>query len=85
MSIIDKFTRKPTQACYKEALKHQAVSYQRLVQTLTQLKGCLASGYPFVLGFTVYESFESQQVAQTGTVPMPAAGEQVLGDMLSWR
>jgi C1A family cysteine protease len=77
--IIDKFTRKPTQPCYKEALKHQAVSYQRLVQTLTQLKGCLASGYPFVLGFTVYESFESQQVAQTGTVPMPAAGEQVLG------
>jgi C1A family cysteine protease len=77
--IIDKFTRKPMQACYKEALKHQAVSYQRLVQTLTQLKGCLASGYPFVLGFTVYESFESQQVAQTGTVPMPAAGEQVLG------
>src|SRR5215471_18195313 len=37
--IIPKFTRKPTQACYKVALKHQAVSYQRLIQTLTQLKG----------------------------------------------
>jgi len=76
---IAKFTRKPAQACYKEAEKHQAVSYQRLVQTLTQLKGCLASGYPFVFGFTVYESFESQEVAKTGTVPMPAASEQVLG------
>ena len=76
---IAKFTRKPTHACYKEAQKYQAVSYQRLVQTLTQLKGCLASGYPFVFGFTVYESFESQAVTQTGTVPMPAASEQVLG------
>jgi C1A family cysteine protease len=76
---ITKFTRKPTQSCYKEAEKHQAVSYQRLVQTLSQLKGCLASGYPFVFGFTVYEGFESQEVAQTGTAQMPASGEQVLG------
>ena len=43
------------------------------------MKGCLASGYPFVFGFTVYDSFESQQVAKTGVVPMPAAGESVLG------
>ncbi len=43
------------------------------------MKGCLASGYPFVFGFTVYESFESDQVAQTGHVPMPQAGEQVVG------
>jgi len=27
----------------------------------------------FVFGFTVYESFESQQVAKTGIVPMPGA------------
>ena len=43
------------------------------------MKGCLASGFPFVFGFTVYESFESQEVAKTGMVPMPAAGESVLG------
>jgi C1A family cysteine protease len=46
---------------------------------LAQMQGCLASGYPFVFGFTVYESFESDTVAQTGIVPMPAQGEQVLG------
>ncbi len=76
---ISQFTQKPPQTCYTEALQHQAVSYQRVVQSLTQLKGCLAAGYPFVFGFTVYESFESQEVARTGTVPMPASGEQVLG------
>ena len=43
------------------------------------MKGCLAAGYPFVFGFTVYESFESQAVAKTGDVPMPRPGEQVLG------
>ena len=30
-------------------------------------------GYPFVYGFTVYESFESKSVAKTGVVPMPAS------------
>ena len=48
-------------------------------QNLADMKGCLASGYPFVFGFTVYDSFESQQVAQSGVLSMPAAGEAVAG------
>lgn len=76
---IAKFRTKPTKKCYQEALKHQVVSYQRLVQIASQLKGCLAAGYPFVFGFTVYESFETQAVTTTGTVPMPAPSEKVLG------
>jgi len=43
------------------------------------MKGCLASSYPFIFGFTVYDSFESQPVAQTGVVPMPGSTERVLG------
>jgi C1A family cysteine protease len=43
------------------------------------MKGCLAAGYPFVFGFTVYESFESASVAKTGVVPYPSTGEKVLG------
>jgi C1A family cysteine protease len=43
------------------------------------MQACLASGYPFVLGFSVYQSFESQEVAQTGIVSMPQKGEQLLG------
>ena len=76
---IAKFTHKPSKPCYTAALKHQAVSYQRLVPTLPQLQGCLASGFPFVFGFTVYESFESAEVARTGTVPMPRPHEPTLG------
>jgi C1A family cysteine protease len=76
---ISKFAVPPPKADFTEALGNRAVSYNRLVQNLNLLKGCLASGYPFVFGFTVYESFESQAVAQTGIVPMPSPGEKVLG------
>lgn len=76
---IPKFTKKPPAKAYKVALKNQAVAYQRLVQTPSQMKGCLAAGYPFVFGFTVYESFESPGVAKTGKVPMPSSGEAAIG------
>ncbi len=75
---IAKFSRKPTADCYKEALKHKVVSYHRL-DTLNDMLTCLADGYPFVFGFTVYESFESLKVAKTGIVPMPQKTERVLG------
>jgi C1A family cysteine protease len=76
---ITKFTQKPPQSCYDEGLTHQVTSYQRIPQVLNQMKGCLASGHPFVFGFTVYSSFESDEVARTGVAPMPSTGEQVLG------
>lgn len=75
---ISKFTSKPTAVCYKEGLKHRIVSYHRL-QTLSEMLNCLAEGFPFVFGFTVYESFESLKVAQTGLVPMPRKSERTLG------
>ncbi len=77
---ISKFTKKPNVGCYKKASKSQIKSYQRLVNSSDQLKGCLAEGFPFVFGFTVYESFYSQEVAQTGIMPMPQYKlEKVLG------
>lgn len=76
--VIAKFTRKPKVAAYTAAAKHKIYSYARLT-SLASMQQCLAGGFPFVFGFTVYDSFESSEVAQTGVVPMPAPGEQVLG------
>src|SRR5258705_4711890 len=76
---IKKFARRPPAKCFRDALKYKAVSYQRVIQTLSQMKGCLASGFPFVFGFAVYDSFESMAVAKNGVVPMPAATEKQLG------
>ncbi len=78
--VISKFARKPTKAAYTQGLRHQAVSYQRLDNTqIGQLKSCLASGFPIMFGFTVYESFESQDVANTGVVAYPQPSEGVVG------
>jgi C1A family cysteine protease len=76
---VSKFTQKPPAKCFTDALKTRATSYARVTRTLTQMKGCLASGFPFVFGFSVYESFESEAVAKTGVVPMPAHTEKLLG------
>ena len=76
---IAQFTTSPTSQCYEDALRDMVVQYSRVAQDLNQMKGCLASGFPFVFGFTVYESFEGAEVAKTGNAPMPASGEQVLG------
>jgi C1A family cysteine protease len=71
--------QKPTPDCYKTALNHQVVSYQRVNRDLAQMKGCLAAGYPFVFGFTVYDAFESAEVAKTGVLNMPTSDERVVG------
>jgi C1A family cysteine protease len=76
---LGRFAEQPPAPAYREALQHQATSYLRVAQEGFQMKGCLASGFPFVFGFSVYESFESPEVARTGYVPMPGSRERQLG------
>jgi len=77
---INQFANKPSAQCYTDAKKLTAVGYQRLDSTnLNQLKGCIGSGYPFVFGFTVYDAFESAQVARTGKLNLPGPAEKVVG------
>ncbi len=73
-----RFKEKPPAKTYTDALRYQIRSYYRL-RGLTELKHTLAEGYPFVFGFSVYESFESEIVAQTGQVPLPTKVEHLLG------
>ena len=76
--VISKFTSKPSPGCYKDARDHQVTAYARL-QTVDEMRACLAEGFPFIFGFTVYESFESTRVANTGVAPLPTPKEKVLG------
>jgi C1A family cysteine protease len=77
--FVAKFHIKPPKACRTDALKYKVVLYQRVAQTLVQLKGCLASGYPFVFGFTVYGCFENKKIAKTGHASLPQSSEVVIG------
>ena len=77
--VTAKFKTRPPKKCYADALKYKVDSYQRVTQSMSQLKGCLASGWPFVFGFSVYESFERATVAKTGHASLPKSGEAVIG------
>lgn len=72
----------PPQSAYEAATKQEAIVYEAI--QYPHLNQALASGFPFVFGFTVFESFETQQVAETGIVPIPQRGEQVLGGHCVW-
>jgi C1A family cysteine protease len=76
---IAKFRDTPPASAFRDAKSDLVTLYQRLIQDLNTMKGCLASGYPFVFGFTVYVSFEGEKVAKTGIVPMPASDEKMVG------
>ncbi len=76
---ISQFTVHPPSQAYADANPNRILEYYAVPQLLTNIQACLASGYPVLIGFSVYESFESAVVEQTGIVPMPQSGEQVLG------
>ena len=75
---VSRFRRKPSRTCYRTAKKHHILSYHR-ISTLEEMRSCLAEGYPFVFGFTVYQSFESDTVAKSGILNMPTSKEKVVG------
>jgi len=74
-----KYKTKPVAKCYTAAAPHKAVKYLSISRNLNQMKQCLVDGYPFIFGFSVYDSFESDEVAKTGIVPMPSQTEKLLG------
>ena len=75
---ISMFRRKPSKKAYADAKVHTITEYRRLA-TVREMKMALAAGFPFVFGFSVYESFESEAVAKTGIMPCPGKGERLLG------
>jgi C1A family cysteine protease len=75
---ITKFREPPSERALANAAQYKIVEYHR-VMDLKSMKTALYEGLPVVFGFKVYESFESDEVAKTGKVPMPKKKEQYLG------
>jgi C1A family cysteine protease len=79
---INQFAVRPPAIAYEQALLHEALKYERITRGghgSSMMKIALAQGLPFVFGFTVFSSFESDEVAKTGVVPLPYAGEAPVG------
>jgi C1A family cysteine protease len=70
------FENAPTVDQLNEALLFKGGAYHR-IGTVMDMRNCLAEGYGFIIGFTVYDSFESM------TAPFvynpDKANEQILG------
>lgn len=73
---IARFADAPPVQAVTDAENDKAVKYRRIPQSLATMKGCLASGFPFVGGISVYQSF---MAATNGVIPMPSPGEALEG------
>lgn len=76
---IARFADEPPQSAYNDGEARLILDPHQVAQDMTTMKEVLANGYNIPIGFTVFESFESVEVAATGMVPMPAASEKQLG------
>lgn len=76
---IKKYKTKPAINCYKQANTNLVDRYENVPQSARSIKTAISMGFPVIYGFTVFESFESDQVAKTGIVPMPSKSEAILG------
>jgi len=76
---VDSYSIKPPEQAYVDGLKHKVVAYNRVGQSLGQMKCCLAAGYPFAFGMMCFESFEGDEFAQTGILNLPGANEECMG------
>ena len=76
---ITKFAVAPPKLCYAKALKRRAIDVSNIMNDVNAMKTSLVSGFPFVVGIKVYDTFESDEVAKTGLVPMPTEHDKELG------
>jgi C1A family cysteine protease len=75
---ISKFTISPKEEAIINAKQYTISSYVAL-NNLSDIKQALALSKPVILGMDVFESFESNEIAKTGKMPMPLPIEQNLG------
>ena len=73
------FAQRPPPACYAAAAMDVVTQSLAVAQDLTQIRGCLAEGFPVCFGFTCYPDIDSDVVTSTGMLPMPTPGEQPEG------
>lgn len=76
---IKRFKEEPIREAKTDALKRKVTRYERI----TSFNGCidaLTNGYPIIMGFHVYSSFMTANVAKTGNMPYPnTKRERLLG------
>lgn len=73
-----KFTVDPLEKVDRDGLKRKIFNYYRL-SSGDEFRQCIASGFPFVIGFSVYTRFLGTRTASTGIVNWPLRDERFQG------
>jgi len=73
-----KYTVDPLDKVDRDGLKRRIFNYYRL-EDGQAYRTCLAAGFPFVIGFSVYSAFMSADTAAHGVVNWPVRGERFQG------
>jgi C1A family cysteine protease len=76
---ISQFSVEPPASLDAEAKQHTISNYRAVPRNMDSMKAVLSNRQTIAFGFTVYESFESSEVASSGIVPMPTRNEKTLG------
>lgn len=76
--LTGRFNVEPSAQAQDEARHHRITSYWRL-PSLRAIRLCLYQGFPCVGGFAVPESVETSAVTDSGVIPYPEKGEQIVG------
>lgn len=74
----DKVNVCPSNACYSDA-RNKTISEYNVLFGNKEMMTCLASGYPFVIGLSIFDGFDSKKARITGVIDMPTSKEGSLG------
>ncbi|CAF2695871.1 unnamed protein product [Rotaria sp. Silwood2] len=66
---ISRVNMRPNDEAYQQAKNHKIHEALRVDIDLTEMKSCLAQGFPFAFGLELLSSFD--KATKTGIVPMP--------------
>ena len=78
---ISAFQKKPPQSVWDAAKANRLIqmTYKAVDRDVDAIKAALSNKQTMMFGFSVYDSFESDQTLTTGYVPMPKRSEGQLG------
>ncbi|MEO6363723.1 MAG: C1 family peptidase [Caldimonas sp.] len=74
-----KIATKPNKIAFTQAERRRKIGSYHPLETTDDMRSCLAEGFPFVFGISVYSKFFSDNTSQAGEVDMPGVGETLEG------
>jgi C1A family cysteine protease len=76
---VRRFRRHPPPNCYRAAQLHRALAYYRIRRAISNLRACLAEGFPFVMAMAVHQSMTQRPARHTGVLPVPTRRDRMRG------